>query len=142
MPQLQIRAQRAVASFYAGTFGTAGAAWSSWFIAGWIDAEVALAFGLVGVVGSLRWLLIRRWEKAQRKFLEGWSRVGNGLERDLKSEQEQIIPVVTQKAVAAVEGLEGLVAKRTQAIDAVTAEHTKVFDSLQNIRRTLSQSSV
>ena len=127
-------------------------AWASCVIGGWVDAEVALGLGLVGVVGSVRWVLIRGWEKAGKRFWEGWDRVGSGLSRDVKvrcrcslqlrassdwpspfqtTHDEKVLPEVTRKAVIAADGLDALVLKRMQDVDEVDEERRRVVKMLR-----------
>jgi hypothetical protein len=47
------------------------------------SAESSIGVGLLGVALSLRWA-VGRWETAKRDWWQGWTRVCQGLERDLK----------------------------------------------------------
>ncbi|KAG8981344.1 hypothetical protein FRB90_007316 [Tulasnella sp. 427] len=124
VPQLQSRAERAVASFYALSFGSLGAAWaSSPIVFDVLGTETAIGIAALGVVGSLRVVLMTGWEKATKKWWEGWDRVGQGLGRDVKSAYEQeVIPQLTRKPDAAAGGLEELVNRRSKDVAEVEEE--------------------
>lgn len=89
-----------VASFYALSFGSLGAAWaSSPILLDILGVETALGVGALGVATSLRFVLLRGWERAVKKWWEGWDRVGEGLGRDVK----------VRKAVGGMEIRRGLI---------------------------------
>jgi hypothetical protein len=48
-----------------------------------MEAETAVAVGMLGALLSVRWA-VGKWEKAKKRWLEDWRRVGDGLGRDLK----------------------------------------------------------
>ncbi|KAG8926667.1 hypothetical protein FRC01_008520 [Tulasnella sp. 417] len=135
-PQLQSRAERVVASFYALSFGSLGAAWaSSPILFDVLGMETAIGVGALGVATSLRLVLLGGWERAVKKWWEGWDRVGEGLGRDVKvAYDEQVIPQLTRKPNAAANGLQELVEKRVKDVAEVEEEMKGLNRTLESLQ--------
>ncbi|KIO28052.1 hypothetical protein M407DRAFT_22684 [Tulasnella calospora MUT 4182] len=136
VPQLQSRAERVVASFYALSFGSLGAAWaSSPILFDVLGMETAIGVGALGVATSLRVVLLRGWERAVKKWWEGWDRVGEGLGRDVKvAYDEQVVPQLTRKPNAAANGLQELVEKREKDVAEVEEEMKGLTHTLEALQ--------
>ena len=48
-----------------------------------IDAGTAVGIGILSAVASIRWAG-GKWEKSKKRWWQNWSRVSEGLDRDLK----------------------------------------------------------
>lgn len=80
--QLHVRAQRILLQSASITLGAPALAWGAW-AAEYGSPEVALGAGALGAVVGLRWG-VGRWERAKKRWWDGWVRIGEGLERDLQ----------------------------------------------------------
>ncbi|KAG8938541.1 hypothetical protein FRC00_014709 [Tulasnella sp. 408] len=136
VPQLQSRAERIVASFYALSLGSLGAAWaSSPILFDVLGTETAIGVGALGVATSLRIVLLRGWERAVKKWWEGWDRVGEGLGRDVRvAYDEQVVPRLTRKPDAAANGLQELVEKRNKDVAEVEEEMKGLTHTLEALQ--------
>lgn len=71
--------------------GIGWAGWLGWFVSsgsgllGFLGMEpgTAIAAGALAAVGGIR-LGVGKWEKARKRWWQDWTRIGEGLERDLK----------------------------------------------------------
>ncbi|TFY62649.1 hypothetical protein EVJ58_g3730 [Rhodofomes roseus] len=126
-------AQRALIGMSGSVFGGVGVVWAGWAgQLGIIDmamhAETVIGVGMLGAVAGVRWA-VGRFERAKRKWLQDYDRVGDGLERDLRATLDQTINervlVVSDKAC---DGLEQAVKKRTDEI----AELKEAVDVLED----------
>jgi hypothetical protein len=92
--RLHIAGQRAVLVMSGGVATGAGISWAGWL--GWLlgggegllgfvgmDAGTAVGVGILSAVASIRWA-VGKWEKSKERWWQDWSRVGEGLDRDLK----------------------------------------------------------
>ncbi|KDR75155.1 hypothetical protein GALMADRAFT_69641 [Galerina marginata CBS 339.88] len=92
--RLHVAGQRAVLQMTGGIVGGVGIGWAGWL--GWLvgsgegllgfvgmETETAIGFGILSAVASIRWAA-GRWEKAKKRWWQDWTRVGEGLDRDLK----------------------------------------------------------
>jgi hypothetical protein len=92
--RLHIAGQRAVLVMSGGVATGAGISWAGWL--GWLlgsgegllgfvgmDAGTAVGVGILSAVASIRWA-VGKWEKSKKRWWQDWSRVGEGLDRDLK----------------------------------------------------------
>ena len=68
-----------------------GISWAGWL--GWLlgsgeglvgmNAGTAVGVGMLSAVASIRWA-VGKWETSKKRWWQDWSRVGEGLDRDLK----------------------------------------------------------
>ncbi|KAF9529237.1 hypothetical protein CPB83DRAFT_765399 [Crepidotus variabilis] len=92
--RLHIAGQKALITMTGGMLSGVGIGWAGWL--GWLlgsgegllgflgmDASTALGVGALTAVGGIRWG-VGTWEKAKKRWWQDWTRVGQGLERDLK----------------------------------------------------------
>jgi hypothetical protein len=83
--RLHVAAQHAVLATLGSLAVGAGFSWSGWV--GWfvpaMDAGTAVGGGMLVALLGVR-VAIGRWEKAKQRWWEDWTRVGEGLGRDLK----------------------------------------------------------
>ena len=84
--RLHIAGQRAVLVMSGGVATGAGISWAGWlglleFVG--MDAGTAVGVGILSAVASIRWA-VGKWEKSKKRWWQDWSRVGEGLDRDLK----------------------------------------------------------
>lgn len=83
---LHLRAQILLMQAYALSIGGPGLAWGGWAV-GYAGEELAVGAGTLSVVLGVRWA-VGRWERAKRRWWESWTRVDEGLERDLQVSNE------------------------------------------------------
>ncbi|KAJ2928629.1 hypothetical protein H1R20_g8487, partial [Candolleomyces eurysporus] len=116
--RLHLTAQRTVLGMTGGIVGGAGVGWVGWM--GWLvgnsesllgslfgmEPVTAMGVGALTAVASVRWA-VGRWEKGKKKWWQDWRRVGEGLERDLRTTmadcmQRQVgeIPLAASKGLA------------------------------------------
>jgi hypothetical protein len=92
--RLHIAGQRAVLVMSGGVATGAGISWAGWLswllgsgegLLGFVgmDAGTAVGVGILSAVASIRWA-VGKWEKSKKRWWQDWSRVGEGLDRDLK----------------------------------------------------------
>ncbi|KAH9839298.1 uncharacterized protein C8Q71DRAFT_748879 [Rhodofomes roseus] len=131
--RLQSTAQRVLIGMSGSVFGGASVAWAGWagqlgIIDMAMQAETVIGVGMLGAVAGVRWA-VGRFERAKRKWLQDYDRVGEGLERDLRATLDQTVNervlVVSDKAC---DGLEQAVSKRTDEI----AELKEAVDVLED----------
>ena len=92
--RLHIAGQRAVLMMSGGVATGVGISWAGWL--GWLlgngegllgfvgmDAGTAVGVGMLSAVAGIRWA-VGKWEKSKKRWWQDWSRVGEGLDRDLK----------------------------------------------------------
>lgn len=87
---LHLRAQLLLIQAYALSIGGPGVAWGGWAV-GYVGEELAVGAGALSLVFGIRWA-VGRWEKAKRRWWESWSRVDEGLERDLQVWNQYLHP--------------------------------------------------
>ncbi|KAF8813850.1 hypothetical protein BYT27DRAFT_7250731 [Phlegmacium glaucopus] len=92
--RLHIAGQRVVFVMSGGVATGVGISWAGWL--GWLlgsgegllgfvgmDAGTAIGVGMLSAVASIRWA-VGKWEKSKKRWWQDWSRVGEGLDRDLR----------------------------------------------------------
>ena len=92
--RLHIAGQRAALVMSGGIATGVSISWAGWL--GWLlgssegllgfvgmDAGTAVGVGILSAVASIRWAA-GKWEKSKKRWWQDWSRVGEGLDRDLK----------------------------------------------------------
>lgn len=92
--RLHVAGQRAVFVTSGGIAAGVGISWAGWL--GWLlgsgegllgfvgmDVGTAVGVGVLSAVASIRWA-VGKWEKSKKQWWQDWSRVGAGLDRDLK----------------------------------------------------------
>lgn len=117
-----------------------------------------IGLGLFGTLTGARWA-VGRWERAKKRWWEDWTRVGEGLRRDLAvryltcavltgradslgfqdnldSTMRRQVALIPEKACSE---LEGMVLKRKQEIDEVRDEVETLQDELRSIEDTFRQ---
>jgi len=81
-----------------------------------LEAETAAGLGLFTAVAGI-WYSIGRWETAKRKWWRDWDRVGEGLERDLRSTLDRVVEGhVLVVPTTACSGLRSMMAKREDEV--------------------------
>ncbi|RPD57636.1 hypothetical protein L226DRAFT_481906 [Lentinus tigrinus ALCF2SS1-7] len=129
--RLHASAQRAVVGMSGSVLGGFGIAWAGWakelqLLGGLVDigmsTETALGVGMLTAAVGMRWA-VGRWEKAKRQWWKNWSRIGEGLDRDLKATLAQTMDDhVVVVSEAACSGLEGLVGRRRAEVEQLQDE--------------------
>ncbi|KAI0665946.1 hypothetical protein C8Q78DRAFT_1062241 [Trametes maxima] len=129
--RLHASAQRAVITMSGSVIGGFGVTWAGWaselgLAGGLIDVgmglETATGVGMLGAVLGVRWA-VGRWEKAKRRWWKDWDRVGEGLERDLKTTLDRTMDQhVVLVADSACTGLETIVQKRKTEVQELVEE--------------------
>ena len=96
--RLQSTAQRVLLGMGGSAAGGAGVAWAGW--AGQLgildfamQGETVIGVGMLGAVLGVRWA-VGRFERAKKKWLRDYDRVGEGLERDLRVSHDARYPCV------------------------------------------------
>lgn len=92
--RLHLAAQRTVFGMSGGVAAGVGVSWTGWL--GWLvgsgegllgfiglDPGTAIGVGVLSAVASVRWA-VGRWEKSKKRWWQDWTRVGEGLDRDLR----------------------------------------------------------
>lgn len=92
--RLHVAGQKVVLIMSGGVASGVGIGWAGWL--GWLlgsgegllgfvgmDAGTAIGVGMLSGVASIRWA-VGKWEKSKKRWWQDWSRVGEGLDRDLK----------------------------------------------------------
>jgi len=127
--QLHIAGQRAVIGMGSGILAGASISWVGWL--GWLvgnadglvgviglDASAAMGIGVLVGLAGIRWG-VGKWERAKRRWMADWSRVGAGLGRDLESALNRVMR--EQVFLLAETGCEQLRSTATQRQQEVTA---------------------
>ncbi|KAF8160752.1 hypothetical protein B0H34DRAFT_653508 [Crassisporium funariophilum] len=92
--RLHVAGQRAVLTMAGGVATGVGISWAGWL--GWLlgngegllglvsmETGTAVGVGMLSAIASIRWA-VGKWEKSKKRWWQDWSRVGEGLDRDLK----------------------------------------------------------
>lgn len=92
--QLHVAGQRAVLGMSASLATGAGISWAGWV--GWLagsgegllgyiglDTGTAIGVGVLSALTGVRWA-VGKWERSKKRWWEDWTRVGDGLGRDIK----------------------------------------------------------
>ncbi|KAI0730330.1 hypothetical protein C8Q72DRAFT_776135 [Fomitopsis betulina] len=133
--RLQSTAQRVLLTMGGSVAGGASVAWAGW--AGQLgildfatQGETVIGVGMLGAVVGVRWA-VGRFERAKKKWLSDYDRVGEGLERDLRATLERTVDervlVVSETACS---GLERAVSKRKEEIAELKEEVEVLEDEL------------
>lgn len=158
--RLHLKAQRLVLGMSSGIAASSGFTWAGWMghlsqsvaaathanettahvgSAIWstvgmgMDPVTGIGVGLLGVVGSLRWV-VGKWEKEKRKWWSDWERIGKGLERDLKATVDTVMKdQVIVVADAACKGLQDLCEKRQEEVDEIKDKVVQLQTQLKDI---------
>ncbi|KZT66376.1 hypothetical protein DAEQUDRAFT_715056 [Daedalea quercina L-15889] len=95
-----------------------------------MQTETVIGVGMLGAAAGIRWA-VGRFERAKKKWLKDYDRVGEGLERDLTTTLEQTVNdrvlVVADKAC---DGMEHAAAKRKAEIEELREEVEVLEDGL------------
>ncbi|KAG8706536.1 hypothetical protein FRC08_000990 [Ceratobasidium sp. 394] len=135
-----------------------GAVATGLFLAGSAGAGTAVGLGLLGSVASVRWMQ-SVWARAEKRWWADWARVCAGLERDCEVSgsfvlvsnanlhpiflrakvalKEVVRERVTGSAVAGIEGMEAIVARRAEIISALKNEALGLEQQLTALERRL-----
>ncbi|TFK44342.1 hypothetical protein BDQ12DRAFT_672816 [Crucibulum laeve] len=144
--RLHVAGQRTVLGMSGGVAAGAGVSWAGWL--GWLvgsgegllgfvglEPGTAIGVGLLSAVASVRWA-VGKWEKSKKKWWKDWHRVGEGLDRDLRT---TIVDVIKEKVVvvadSAASGLTAIVETRKQEIEVVHEELEKLQHELGIIKQ-------
>lgn len=68
----------------------AGYIWLGWVGQLGLPLETVAGVGMFGASAGI-WWMVGRWERAKRRWWKDWERVGNGMERDLKVSNSNIM---------------------------------------------------
>ncbi|KAF9567966.1 hypothetical protein CPC08DRAFT_483149 [Agrocybe pediades] len=92
--RLHINGQKVVLGTAGGVLTGVGIGWAGWL--GWLvgntegllgflgmEAGTAIGIGMLSAVATIRWA-IAKWEKSKLRWWQDWTRIGEGLDRDLK----------------------------------------------------------
>ena len=113
---LHLSAQRVLLVSYFSTVLSTVSAYSAWMW-NYVDSTTAVGGGVLGVLLVLRWA-VGHWEKAKKEWWGDWRRVGDGLERDIKSAAKNILEkqvcIVPEEAC---KGLEQLLERQKLKLD-------------------------
>jgi len=136
--RLHLAGQRTMLGMSGGVCGGAAVGWMGWM--GWLvqngdgllgvvglEPNTAMAVGALTAVASVRWG-VGQWEKAKRKWWEDWRRVGDGLDRDLRSTLHRTF--TNQISVLATTSSQGV----RSAIDRREAELASINDEARGLR--------
>ncbi|KAG9102239.1 hypothetical protein FS749_011668 [Ceratobasidium sp. UAMH 11750] len=114
-----------------------GAVATGLFLAGSAGAGTAVGLGLLGSVASVRWMQ-SVWARAEKRWWADWARVCAGLERDCEVALKEVVRErVTGSAVAGIEGMEAIVARRAEIISALKNEALGLEQQLTALERRL-----
>jgi hypothetical protein len=88
--QLHLAAQQTVLAAFSSLAVGTGIGWSGWYGLLGYSVNTSTAIGLGALCGLLgvRWA-VGRWERAKRKWWLNWTRVGDGLGRDLEASHSE-----------------------------------------------------
>jgi hypothetical protein len=143
--RLHIAAQR-----LAGTIGASCLTGAGLGTAGWLDLWPMLTSSLdsaswvgIGVLSTLigmRWS-ISRWEKAKKAWWTDWTRVSEGLRRDLRVCLERTFDEkVAAVAAKSVEGMSDLAQKQLEKVAELTDEVVDLEEDLKMVDPKVHQS--
>ncbi|KAF9010576.1 hypothetical protein BDQ17DRAFT_1397259 [Cyathus striatus] len=127
-----------------GIAAGAGVGWSGWL--GWfmgtgeglfgvvgMEPTTAVGVGMLGAIVSMRWA-VGRWESAKKKWWADWTRVGEGLDRDLRTTVHQVVSEnVVVVPDSACKGLFEMTSTRKEEMATVQEKMEKMSAELQAI---------
>ncbi|KAG9085347.1 hypothetical protein FRC06_003652 [Ceratobasidium sp. 370] len=134
--EIHRKAQGAVMTAAVSILGS-GAAATGLFLAGSAGVGTAVGLGLLGSVASVRWMQ-SMWARAEKRWWADWARVCAGLERDCEVTLKEVVRErVTGSAVAGIEGMEAIIARRAEIISALKSEASGLGEQLAALERRL-----
>ncbi|KZT10701.1 uncharacterized protein LAESUDRAFT_721067 [Laetiporus sulphureus 93-53] len=125
--RLQTTAQHALLGIGGSVFSGMGIAWAGW--AGQLgifdmamQLETAIGAGMLAAVAGVRWA-VGRFERAKKKWWKDYDRIGQGLERDLRTTLDQTLNervlIIPERTCS---GLEDFAVKRKEEIEELKEE--------------------
>ncbi|QRV94107.1 valine-tRNA ligase [Ceratobasidium sp. AG-Ba] len=130
------KAQAAVMTTGVSILGS-GAMAAGLFAAGSAGAGTAVGLGLLGGLASIRWMQ-SAWARAEKRWWADWARVCAGLERDCEVGLKEVVRErVAGSALAGIEGMEKIVARRAEIISALKSEVSYVDKQIAALEQRL-----
>ncbi|KZT42483.1 hypothetical protein SISSUDRAFT_1058570 [Sistotremastrum suecicum HHB10207 ss-3] len=130
--RLHSTAQKLVLSTATSSLVSIAGAYLVWSVH-WMQGETALAAGLFGIFIGLR-RYVKKWDSAKKRWWESWTRVGEGLQRDLQKVFEDTLNEnITAPPRKAADNLEQQLRHREDDLDSVKTELQSLQAQLEKL---------